>query len=210
MKKIQKIRDGAVKGYIVAELSYVVDNAAAALGSTANYLKKSGWQTGETWGFEVKLPASYSGPSGRKDRHPMSFWAGRGLTRIDGEPLSGGAAGLMLPAGRNGPAFLVTCNFDAIYSYNAAESYALAAAILAQRLEGGSGVVTPWPTDDPGTSRAERKEMQKLLNAKGYDVGEPDGAIGDKSRKAIADFQSRNGLPPDGRASQKVLERLRQ
>ena len=188
----------------------IVDNAAAALGSTANYLHKSGWTAGEPWGFEVKLPRGYDGPSGRKDRHPMSFWAARGLTRVDGEALNGPAAGLMLPAGRNGPAFLVTRNFDAIYSYNAAESYALAAAILAQRLAGGPGIETPWPTDDAGTSRAERREMQKLLIARGYDVGEPDGAIGEKSRKAIADFQAKNGMAADGRASQKVLERLRQ
>jgi peptidoglycan hydrolase-like protein with peptidoglycan-binding domain len=116
----------------------------------------------------------------------------------------------MLPAGRNGPAFLVTRNFDAIYSYNAAESYALAAAILAQRLAGGPGVVTAWPTDDPGTSRAERREIQKLLIARGYDVGEPDGAVGAKTRAAITDFEGKSGLSVDGRASQKVLQRLRQ
>lgn len=188
----------------------IVGNAAAALGSTANYLHKSGWEAGESWGFEVKLPPGYDGPSGRKNRHPMSFWAARGLTRVNGEPLSGGASGLMLPAGRNGPAFLVTRNFEAIYSYNAAESYALAAAILAQRLAGGPGIVAPWPTDDPGTSRAERREMQKLLNSHGYDVGEPDGAVGAKTRAAIADFQGKSGLPVDGRASQKVLARLKQ
>ena len=188
----------------------IVDNAAAALGSTANYLHKSGWEPGESWGFEVKLPPDYDGPSGRKNRHPMSFWAARGLTRVDGKPLSGGASGLLLPAGRNGPAFLVTRNFDAIYSYNAAESYALAAAILAQRLAGGPGVVTPWPTDDPGTSRAERREIQKLLISRGYDVGEPDGAVGAKTRAAIADFEAKSGLSADGRASQKVLQRLKQ
>ncbi len=188
----------------------IVDNTAAALGSTANYLHKSGWEAGESWGFEVKLPSGYDGPSGRKNRHPMSYWADRGLTRIDGGSLSGPASGLMLPAGKNGPAFLVTRNFDAIYSYNAAESYALAAAILAQRLAGGPGIVTPWPTEDPGTSRAERRELQKLLIARGYDVGEPDGAVGAKTRSAIADFQSKAGLSVDGRASQTVLQRLKQ
>jgi lytic murein transglycosylase len=187
----------------------IVDNAAAALGSTANYLHKSGWEPGESWGYEVKLPSGYDGPSGRKNRHPISFWTAHGLTRVDGEPLSGGASGLLLPAGRDGPAFLVTRNFDAIYSYNAAESYALAAAILAQRLAGGPGIVAAWPTDDPGTSRAERREMQKLLISRGYDVGEPDGAVGAKTRAAIADFQGKSGLPVDGRASQKVLQRLK-
>ena len=187
----------------------IVDSAAAALGSTANYLKHSGWETGEPWGFEVKLPEGYSGPSGRKAKQPMSAWAARGIKRIDGRPLGEGQAGLLLPAGADGPAFLVTRNFDVIYSYNAAESYTLAIAILAQRLAGGPGIETPWPTDDPGLSRAERREVQTLLNKHGYDVGEPDGSIGAKTKSAIADFESKNGMTQDGRASVKVLEALR-
>ena len=187
----------------------IVDSAAAALGSTANYLKHSGWETGEPWGFEVKLPEGYSGPSGRKAKQPMSAWAARGVKRIDGRPLGEGQAGLLLPAGADGPAFLVTRNFDVIYSYNAAESYTLAIAILAQRLAGGPGIETPWPTDDPGLSRAERREVQTLLNKHGYDVGEPDGSIGAKTKSAIADFESKNGMTQDGRASVKVLEALR-
>jgi lytic murein transglycosylase len=187
----------------------IVSNAAAAFGSTANYMKKSGWRTGETWGFEVKLPGGYSGPSGRKDKHPMSFWSARGIRRIDGGALGEGEAGLLLPAGVDGPAFLVTHNFDAIYSYNAAESYALAVAILSRRLAGGPGIETPWPTDDPGLSRKERRQMQELLTKAGYDVGTPDGAIGAKTKAAIADFQGKHGLAVDGRASKKVLEALK-
>ena len=64
----------------------------------------------------------------------MSFWAAKGLTRIDGKPLGQANAGLVLPAGPNGPAFLVTHNFDVVYSYNAAESESLAACVLADRL----------------------------------------------------------------------------
>jgi lytic murein transglycosylase len=187
----------------------IVDNAAAALGSTGNYLKKSGWTPGETWGFEVKLPPGYSGPSGRKTKQPMSAWAARGIARLDGGSLGEGSAGLLLPAGAEGPAFLVTHNFDVIYSYNAAESYTLAIAILAQRLAGGRGIVTPWPTDDPGLSRAERRELQALLTKAGYDVGAPDGAIGAKTKAAIADFEGKHGLKVDGRPSGKVLEALR-
>ena len=101
------------------------------------------------------------GPSGRKAKAPMASWAARGIKRIDGQPLGEGEAGLLLPAGPQGPAFLVTHNFDVIYSYNAAESYTLAIAILAQRLAGGPGIVTPWPTDDPGLSRAGRREFRR-------------------------------------------------
>jgi lytic murein transglycosylase len=187
----------------------IVDNAAAALGSTGNYLEKSGWHSGEPWGFEVKLPPGYSGPSGRKDKRPMSYWEGRGITRVDGRPFGDGTAGLLLPAGAEGPAFLVTHNFDVIYSYNAAESYTLAIAILSQRLADGRGIVTPWPTDDPGLSRAERREVQTLLANHGYDVGAPDGSIGTKTKAAIADFEGKNGLDVDGRASAKVLTALR-
>jgi lytic murein transglycosylase len=187
----------------------IVDSAPDALASTANYLAKSGWRSGRAWGFEVKLPPGYSGPSGRKAKQSMSFWSARGVTRIDGRPLGGGDAGLVLPAGPEGPAFLVTHNFDVVFSYNAAESYTLAACVLADRLAGGQGIQTPWPTDDPGLSRAGRRELQALLIKRGYDVGEPDGAIGAKTKQAIADFEGKNGLTVNGRASAKVLEALR-
>jgi len=187
----------------------IASSAADSLGSTANFLRKGGWRSGEVWGFEVRLPDSYSGPSGRTHKQPMSYWESHGVTRVDGGGLGGGAAGLMLPAGRNGPAFLVTKNFDAIYAYNAAESYALAICVLSDRLRGKPGIQAPWPTDDPGLSRAERRELQSLLIRAGYDVGDPDGVIGTKSKEAIADYQSRVGLPRNGRASLKVLNALK-
>ena len=101
-------------------------------------------------------------------------------------------------------------NFDAFYSYNAAESYALAIGVLADRLKGGPGIVTPWPTDDPGIPRVERREVQTLLAQRGYDVGgKIDGVMGTKTREAIASYQQRIGMNRDGRASQKVLAALR-
>jgi lytic murein transglycosylase len=187
----------------------IVDSADDALASTAHYFAKAGWRAGLPWGFEVKLPPDYSGPSGRRAKAPMSAWEARGLARIDGRPLGAGEAGLLLPAGRGGPAFLVTRNFDVVYSYNAAESYSLAACVLADRLAGGAGIVTRWPTDDPGLSRIERRELQTLLAKRGYDVGQPDGAIGNRTKEAIADFEGKVGLPINGRASVKVLEALR-
>ncbi|HXY58029.1 MAG TPA: lytic murein transglycosylase [Methylocystis sp.] len=188
----------------------IASDPADALGSTANFLRKAGWTHGLGWGFEVRLPEGYSGPHGRTARLPLSAWAGHGITRLDGSKLGEGRAALLLPAGRNGPAFLVTRNFDAVYGYNAAESYALAICILSDRLRGRPGIQTPWPTDDPGLSRQERRELQALLIQRGYDVGDPDGVIGTKSREAIADFEGRVGLPRDGRAGLKVLNALRQ
>jgi peptidoglycan hydrolase-like protein with peptidoglycan-binding domain len=109
----------------------------------------------------------------------------------------------------DGPAFVVTRNFDALYSYNAAESYGLAIAILGDRLRGGPGIQAPWPTDDPPLSRAERRELQTLLTARGFDVGEPDGRVGQKTRDAIKQIEARLGMQPTGRPGGKVLDALR-
>ena len=100
-------------------------------------------------------------------------------------------------------------NFNAIYSYNGAESYALAIALLSDRLRGGGGLRTAWPTDDPGLSRAQRRELQELLGARGFDVGAPDGAIGPRTRAAIRAFQASAGLPEDGHPGMKALDALR-
>lgn len=190
----------------------LVDSVPDALASTANFLKRAGWNPSLAWGYEVRLPAGVdTAGAGRKNKRPMSSWARQGVTRADGQPLPGGdtPAGLLLPAGRNGPAFLVTRNFDALYSYNAAESYALAIAHLSDRLRGGGPLAQAWPTDDPGLSRAERRELQRLLIAKGYDVGEPDGMIGARTRQALQAAQRELGLPADGRAGQKALKALK-
>ncbi len=190
----------------------LVSSIPDALASTANYLKRSGWQTGRPWGHEVTLPANFDvSLAGRTNRRPLSDWIARGVVRVDGVPLvsSDARSAVILPAGRNGPAFLVFRNYDAIYSYNAAESYALAIATLADRLRGGSGLATPWPTDDPGLSRAQRRELQALLLARGHDIGAVDGMIGNATRRAIRVEQERRGFAPaDGRAGRRILDAL--
>ncbi len=199
----------------------IVNSIPDAIGSTANFLKKAGWIAGEPWGYEVKLPANYSGPSGRKTKQSLAKWSSLGIKPVKIQNNKATQAGLasnmpdttqaalILPAGAEGPAFLVFRNFDALYSYNAAQTYALSIAHLADRMRGGAMIQTPWPTDDPGTSRAERREIQKLLLARGYDIGEADGLIGNNTRRAISDFQTQNGLIADGRAGQRVLGALR-
>lgn len=189
----------------------IVGSVPDALGSTANYLKQAGWISGQPWGYEVRLPQNYGGPAGRRTRQALAEWSRLGIRRIDGTALAGdGPAALLLPAGARGPAFIVFKNFDAIYSYNAAESYALAIAHLSDRLRGSGPFHTPWPTDDPGLSRAERRELQELLLARGYDIGSADGAIGARTRAAISAFQAAAGLPADGRAGGRVLRALRE
>jgi lytic murein transglycosylase len=189
----------------------VVDSVPDALGSTANFLKKAGWNSGVPWGYEVQVPEGFSaGLAGRAKKRPVSSWAAMGVTRIDGRPISGDyPAAILLPAGPDGPAFLVTKNFDALYSYNAAESYGLAIAVLSDRLRGGPGVQAAWPTDDPPLSRAQRRELQQLLAARGYDVGEPDGKVGQKTRDAIKAVESQIGMRQTGRPGGKVLQALK-
>lgn len=191
----------------------LVRSAPDALASTANYLLKSGWREGQPWGYEVKLPAGFdSAQAGRKNRKALSQWQAQGIRRVDGQsiPLEPDTpAAVLLPAAANGPAFLVFRNFDAIYGYNAAESYALAIALLSDRLRGGSGLRTPWPTDDPGLSRADRVELQRLLLKRGHAIGTPDGVLGTASRAAIQQEQQRLGMTVDGRAGQKLLKALR-
>jgi glucose-6-phosphate 1-epimerase len=192
----------------------LVESIPDALASTANYLKRSGWRSDQPWGYEVRLPDGFdASTSGRTSRRPLSTWLGKGVARVDDGPIDLPAAtpaALLLPAGRQGPVFLVFKNFDAIYSYNAAESYALAIAHLSDRLRGQGPLATSWPTPDPGLSRRERRELQTLLLARGHDIGEVDGIIGSASRAAIQAEQARLGqVPADGRAGRRILSALR-
>ncbi|MGE0007443.1 MAG: lytic murein transglycosylase [Parvibaculaceae bacterium] len=180
-----------------------------ALASAANFLKKAGWRPGLPWGFEVKLPRSYSGPVGRSRKASISAWARKGVVRADGAALpSSGSYGLIRPAGRSGPAFLVSRNFDALYTYNAAEAYALAIGHLSDRLKGKGGLRTPWPTDDPGLTRAQRKRLQELLIAQGYYKGEADGRVGPLTMAAIKEAQKKAGMKPTGRPGSRILKVL--
>ena len=190
----------------------IVDSVPDALASTANFLAKAGYKTAEPWGFEVRLPhADFR--SARKDKVPLAAWRAQGLLLADGRALpdSMSSAGLLLPSGPQGPAFLVGKNFETLYSYNASENYALAIAHLSDLLANSSaspGFVTPWPTDDAGLSRAENRQLQTLLLQRGHDIGTADGLIGAKTRTAIQIEQERAGWTPDGRAGQKLLRAL--
>jgi lytic murein transglycosylase len=190
----------------------LIDSVPDALASTANYLKQAGWRSGQGWGYEIRLPSGFdANVAGRKARRPVSEWSALGVRRIDGSALEAidDSAAVLLPAGATGPAFLVFRNFNAIYSYNAAESYALAIAHLSDRLRGGGPFVTPWPTDDPGIARVERRELQQLLLDRGHDIGEVDGLIGSRTKAAIAVEQERLGFEVNGRAGMKILKALR-
>lgn len=191
----------------------LMESVPDALASTANYLDRSNWRKGEPWGYEVRLPDNFdTSGAGRRNKQSLSTWADRGVRKADGSPLPTGGpqAGLLLPAGENGPAFLVMRNFDALFSYNHSENYALAIAHLADRLSGEGEFHTAWPTDDPGLSRVERREVQERLIDRGYDIGDVDGMIGSRTREAIKELQPELGLDADGRAGRRLLEAMRE
>ena len=188
----------------------LVNSVPDALASTANFLDKRGYRTGEPWGYEVKLPDGYWAASNRKDKKSISHWRNQGLTLANGNSLPSdlSSAGLLLPAGKDGPAFLVGKNFDTFYSYNASENYALAIAHLSDLItredSSKTDFITAWPTDDPGISRKQSRDIQQGLINAGYDIGEVDGIIGDNTRTAIQQYQTSKGVfPADGRAGQK-------
>jgi lytic murein transglycosylase len=187
----------------------LVQSVPDALASAANYLSKAGWARGEAWGVEVRVPRKYGGPSGRRTRLPIAEWRAHGIRRIDGRTLAGDAtAALLLPAGANGPAFLVLRNFDALLAYNPSELYALAIGHLADRLRGGGPIQASWPTNERALSREQRVSLQERLALRGFDVGSVDGIIGPRTVAAIKEFQKSVGLPPDGFPTVGLLARL--
>ena len=190
----------------------VVDDAADLIASTANNLKKDGWQSGQTWGFEVVLPKGFNFMlADRAKAMTIAQWEHLGLNRAGGQPFPHPAekAYLLAPAGAGGPGFLMLQNFRVIMKYNPAEAYAMAIGHFADRLRGGAPFIQPWPRQERVLSRAERLELQQLLAQRGYYRGTPDGQLGGMTREALRGFQASIGTPADGFASSDMLEKLR-
>lgn len=187
------------------------DNLRDALASAANYLRGNGWVPGRPWGHGVVLPEGFdAGLAGRKGERTIRQWQELGLRRADGGafPHPEERAFLDLPAGIRGPAFLLRANFRAIMRYNPAHKYALAVGHLSDRLRGQESALA-WPDGIGPIAESERKELQRLLAARGYDIGGIDGIIGPKTRAAIRDYQAKKGRRVDGFPRRKILELLR-
>jgi lytic murein transglycosylase len=190
----------------------VVDDPADLIASTANNLKKDGWQSGQSWGYEVVVPQGFNYMlADRAKPMTMAQWEKLGVKRPNGQPFPQATekAYLLAPAGAQGPGFLMMQNFRVIMKYNPAEAYALAIGHFADRLRGGQPFVQPWPRQERELSRAERLELQQLLAQRGFYQGTPDGQLGGQTREALRGFQASVGAPADGFASSDVLERLR-
>lgn len=182
-----------------------------ALASAANLLKDNGWQPGKTWGYEVKLPNGFDYSLTGREGITLKQWYARGVRRVSGAgfPRPGDKAVLLLPAGAEGPAFLMIRNFYILKRYNNADKYALAVGHLADRMKGYGGFAQPWPRGYDPLLEAERKEVQIKLAELGMYKGEIDGLIGAESRAAIQSYQRRQGLVPDGFASKSLLRSMR-
>jgi membrane-bound lytic murein transglycosylase B len=191
----------------------VVDSIPDVIASTANNLKLDGWVSGQSWGYEVVLPPNFDYLLADRSRQmTLRQWQNLGVTRAAGGsfPQPDSRAYLLLPAGARGPAFLMLQNFNVIMKYNPSEPYALAIGHLADRLRGGGPLAQAWPRDERVLTLDERFEMQQRLAQRGFDIGEPDGLLGPRTRVAIRNFQASIGQTPDGFASSEVLDRLRQ
>jgi lytic murein transglycosylase len=189
----------------------LIKSVPDVIGSTGKYLVHLGWKRGEPWLQEVRVPANL--PWKEADlsvQHPRSKWVAWGVTRADGKPLPADSmpASVVLPVGRFGPAFLAYDNFQAYLKWNQSLNYSLTAAYYATRLDGappmykGSGNI-------PRISFEETRELQEILQRRGYDVGRVDGVLGLKSRVAIRDMQIKFGLAADGWPTAELLGRLR-
>ncbi|WP_346795377.1 lytic murein transglycosylase [Halomonas sp. Bachu 37] len=186
------------------------ESIADVMASTANYLAKAGWQAGQPWGAEVELPQGFD--YAQTGRRSSAEWAAQGVApqrEGQGALPDFASAEVIVPAGADGPAFLVGPNFRAILRYNNATSYALAVGTLADAIAGRPGIERNWPRDQEPLSRDDVAELQRLLNANGYSVGGADGIMGPNTRQGVRAFQRDSGMTPDGFATQALLARLR-
>lgn len=180
-----------------------------ALASAAHYLQAAGWQTGLPWGVAVTLPPGFdyaqADPAIRKT---VSQWRQLGV-QLHAQLAEQESASLLLPAGRQGPAWLVTRNFSSILRYNNATSYALAIGLLSDALQGKPQTALNWPRSDRPLSRSERLELQERLTAQGFDPGPIDGVFGAQTRRALRAYQQSERLAADAYPSLELLNRLR-
>ena len=182
------------------------------IGSTANFIKSLGWRGGEPWIEEVRVTKVL--PWEQADlaiELPRSKWVAWGIASADGRPLAADAlnASLMLPMGRNGPAFLAYPNFKAYLQWNQSLTYATTAAHLAARVAGAPALGRGNGQPIAALSYEQIKELQTILNHRGFDVGEADGKLGSGTRKAVKNVQQKLGFPADSYPTPDLLDALR-
>ncbi|WP_084396371.1 lytic murein transglycosylase [Henriciella aquimarina] len=184
-------------------------NAPDALASAANYLSSSGYVFDEPWGIEILAPANFDWSYADGNERRMATWKSLGLS-----PIRGGGfdvddntyAELWLPAGAEGPKYLLFKNFNVFKTYNNADSYALAVGLLADGMEGKYGPVAAWPKHIERLSTQEVMTLQETLNDLGFEAGPVDGIPGRGTKAALQRFQKAQGMPADGYPSGPALD----
>ncbi len=181
------------------------------IGSTANFIKDLGWRAGEPWIEEVRVTKELAWDQADLEiEHPRSQWAQWGVQSVAGKLSADGLkASLMLPMGRNGPAFLAYPNFRIYTKWNNSLTYATTAAHLAARMNGAPSMSRGNGQPIASLGFEQVKELQIILAKNGFDVGEPDGKIGAGTRKAVKAMQLKYGQPPDSYPTPELLAALR-
>lgn len=186
-------------------------SSADALASAAALLADAGWQRGNPCAYEVMLPPGFDYSTADTDLlKPIADWKQLGVKTAAGGvlPPSDENAGLYLPAGARGPAFLVFDNFKVVLKYNNAASYALAVCTLADRFKGAPPFVASWPRDERPLAPDERVAFQTALKGLGFDPGAIDGVLGHATRAALRAWQKARSLAADGFPTHALLDRL--
>lgn len=183
-------------------------SAPDALMSGGKMLSSLGWRAGEPWLQEVRLPKNLDwSKTGPAQSLSVQEWARQGVKPRNGKLGTGSLqASIILPQGRKGPAFIAYPNFKVYFEWNQSFVYVLTAAYFANRLEGGAVYDAGKP--EPGLNGTQMKQLQKKLQARGYDVGKVDGILGARTRVAVQTEQVRLGLPADAWPTADFLARL--
>jgi lytic murein transglycosylase len=172
-----------------------------ALASAAQQLANKGWQRGERWAYEVRVPADIDCTIAQPGHVlPIGDWLKRGYVPAFGRNLSAGEqkndASLLLPEGTFGPAFLTPKNYFVIKEYNFSDLYVLFVGHLSDRIMDGRPFEKAWSKN--AQLRTEQVEaMQRTLAERGIYKDKIDGKAGMLTRAALGNYQKANGLKLD-------------
>ncbi|SEP80243.1 lytic murein transglycosylase [Loktanella sp. DSM 29012] len=195
--------DGDGDGHVTLKTS-----APDALMSAATLLADLGWVPNQPALQEITVPAGLDWTlTGLDKEMTVDQWRALGVDIRNGAAPAGSLpASVLLPMGRNGPAFFAYPNFRVYFEWNQSLTYVLTAAYFATRINGAP--VYDAGNADPGLSGDQMVQLQQRLQALGYDVGGADGILGEKTREAVQQEQARRGLPADAWPTLDLLNAL--
>jgi len=184
-----------------------------ALASAAYQLMRKGWQRGQTWGFEVRLPRQVTcAMDGPNDARGIQEWHGLGVVRVAQRSYPSAYlrqdAFLFSPGGGKGPQFVVLENFMVFKRYNPSDLYALFVGHLADRIAGGGEFIADWGNIRQLKTR-RIAAIQAHLKADGFAVGKVDGMIGANTRSQIGQYQLKRQLEVDCWPTQRLLDHMK-